>query len=586
MARAAEAARAALGQAAEEGTWRRLGTSPGLAAVVTTVRERAARARATPIAEIPASMYDDYARTGDRAAFEVRYFERRTRLAVLALDALLDAAAESTELAAAIEAILAEPQWALPAHVGPREPGDPVLDPRDVIDLFAAETGSALAEITTLLAGRLPAALVERTHAAVRERVVASYERHTFWWEDFPNNWAAVCAGSVALAALQVCDVDRVRALLPRLRASLRRSLDGYGEDGVCVEGYGYWRYGFGYHLVAVTALDDAFGPDPDGEPARAAEAARWPLRAFLSGRALVPFADTWLEGTVDDGLLAGARRRYGGVGAVPVERREADPVDDCGRWALALRSLCWRAEGDAVHDLVDTGDAPRWYPDAQWLVVPEGAHSPIGFAARAGHNGEPHNNNDLGSVVVAHRGEMLVADAGRGVYDKAYFGPQRYDNPAAGSHGHGVPLLDDVRQATGPQARAVVLEVAIDDDGESLAIDLTAAYPHPALRRLVRRVVRHGAVVTVTDTMTASAPIALTQRFVSLVPPVVEEEGVTLAGRRARAVLQLPPGATATTGSFPVGRGSFPMPVHHVDVVSVPATDVERTVTIVVQSR
>lgn len=582
MTQSKEPARAALGAAAEPQTWGRLRAAPRLEAVVAAVSIQAAEVRVTPIAEIPPSMYDDYVRTGDRAEFEARYFERRSRLAVLALDALLDDDAESTSLAAVIEAILAEPQWALPAHVGPREPDDPVLDPRDVVDLFAAETGSALAEITALLAGRLPAALVERTHAAVRERVVASYERHSFWWEDFPNNWAAVCAGSVALAALQVCEADRVRTLLPRLRASLRRSLDGYGDDGVCVEGYGYWRYGFGYYLVATIALDAAFGPDPEGEPARAAEAARWPLRAFLSGRALVPFADTWLEGTVDDGLLAGAARRYGGIGTVPVVRREVDVVDDCGRWALALRSLCWRAEG-TVEDGSEVDGEPRWYPDAEWLVVPEGAHSPIGFAARAGHNGEPHNHDDLGSVVVAHRGELLVADAGRGVYDAAYFGPQRYDNPAAGSHGHGVPVLDDVRQATGPQARAGVLAVAIDDDGESLEIDLTSAYPHPALQRLHRRVVRRGATVDVTDTMTASAPIALTQRFVSLVPPVVEDEVVTISGERAQAVLQLPPGAAAIAGSFPVGRGSFPMPVHHVDVVTEPATDVERTVRIVV---
>src|SRR5690606_7036672 len=92
----------------------------------------------------------------------------------------------------------------------------------------------------------------------------------------------------------------------------LRQSLDAYGEDGVCVEGFGYWTYGFGYYLVATEALDSALGPEP--EPARAAEAARWPTRAFLSGRVVVPFADTYLTDSVSEGLLALAAHRYGGI--------------------------------------------------------------------------------------------------------------------------------------------------------------------------------------------------------------------------------------------------------------------------------
>lgn len=566
-------ARAALGSAVERSTWERLANAPGLTEHRAQVA--AIAAESLPIADLPEELYGEFERTGDRGAFESRYFRRRRGLTALALTALLEPEAGTAELAAMISAICDEPYWAVPAHVA--RDG---LDPRETIDLFAAETGSALAEITALLGDRLPEALARRVRAEVINRVIEPYERHTYWWEDSPNNWAAVCAGSVALAAVQVCDPERVRALLPRLRASLRRSLDGYGDDGVCIEGYGYWRYGFGYYLVAVEALDVAFGPDPADEPARAAEAARWPLRAFLSGQVLVPFADTWLEGSADAGLLAGAERRYGGVGVPEPALVDPEPVDECGRWALALRSLTWAAAAGPVEPVRD--DRPRWYPDAQWLVVPEGAHSPIGFAARAGHNGEPHNHNDLGSVVVARGGRMLVADAGRGVYDREYFGPTRYGNPAAGSQGHSVPMLDGVVQADGAAARAEVLRVGLDDDGgEVLEIDLTAAYPHPDLVRLVRRVEHRGEVVVVTDVLTATAPIALTQRFVTLVEPAVTDRGVLLETDAAAAELAYAPGASVTAGSFPVGRGSFPIPVHHVDITLPAATGVEHTVTI-----
>jgi hypothetical protein len=492
----------------------------------------------------------------------------------LAITALLEPSSDTDALARLITAICDEPYWAVPAHVA--RDG---LGPHRTIDLFAAETGSALAEITALLDDRLPADVVARARAEVVARVIEPYERHTYWWEDAASNWAAVCAGAVALAAIQVCAPERVRALLPRLRASLRRSLDGYGDDGVCVEGYGYWRYGFGYYLVAVDALDAAFGPDPDGEPARAGEAARWPLRAFLSDRVLVTFADTWVEGTADAGLLAGADRRYGDVGVPGPGLTDPEIVDECGRWALALRSLCWAVGGDVPQ--ASELDRPRWYPDAQWLIVPEGAHSPIGFAARAGHNGEPHNHNDLGSVIVARAGQLLVGDAGRGVYDREYFGPLRYDNPAAGSHGHSVPILDGVRQAEGSAARAEVLGVVLDGGGERFEVDLTLAYPHPALTRLVRRVERRDEVVVVTDRLTATEPIALTQRFVTLVEPAVGDAGVRIEAAGAGARLSHASDATVTTGSFPVGRGSFPMPVHHVDLTLPAGTEVEHSVVI-----
>jgi hypothetical protein len=217
--------------------------------------------------------------------------------------------------------------------------------------------------------------------------------------------------------------------------------------------------------------------------------------------------------------------------------------------------------------------------------VVPEGAHSPIGFAARAGHNGEPHNHNDLGSFVVARAGQLLVADAGRGVYDREYFGPRRYDNPAAGSHGHSVPLLDGVRQAEGPSAAAEVLGVELDGEGERVTVDLTAAYPHPALTRLVRRVERRGEEVTVTDALTATEPIAMTQRFITLVAPSTENGVVHIVAGAARAELRYDPEASVTTGAFPVGRGSFPIPVHHVDIRLPAATEIEHTVRVLTYS-
>lgn len=557
----------ACGPAADPATWRRLrDRRDGLPQVEALLRLADVLA-GEPVAALPASSYLEFERTGDRAGFERRYFQRRRRLAALALAALLEPERDTRALAETVVAICDEPQWALPAHVDRR--GE--IPPEHVVDLFAAETASALAEITGLLGPRLPDAVVRRARTLVRARVIDPYESHRWWWEDSPTNWASVCAGSVALAVLQVCEPDHAAALAPRLRATLRRSLDGYGDDGVCVEGFGYWTYGFGYHLVASEALDAALGPDPVAAPGHAAEAARWPSRAFLGGRVVVPFADTHVTDAISEGLLALAARRYGGVARPAPEVVARDVVDECGRWALALHGLA-RLDG-AEHVWDAAPRHPLWFPRAQWLVVPQGERSPVGLAARAGHNGEPHNHNDLGSFALAVDGELLVGDAGRGVYDREYFGPRRYDSPATGSHGHPVPLLDEVRQAEGEQARAEVLEVALDGGRERLVLDLTAAYPHPALVRLVRTIERDGAVVTVTDAVETSAPVRVRQRFPVLAEPGASAAGtVEVAGARGRVTLRHDPGAAVETGAFPTGRGGFPQRVWWVDVVATTA--------------
>lgn len=561
-----ELSRLALGSAADGGVWARL---RGLASALPQVGGVLAQAdalRAQPIAELPPEVYLEYDRTGDRDNHGSRYFQRRRRLAALALSALLDPEEDTGELAATIAAICSEPVWALPAHM----PGRGEV-PRELhIDLFAAETGSALAEITALLKDRLPDAVVRSARDHVVRRVIEPYERYRFAWEELPNNWSAVCAASIAMAALQVCERERVVAMAPRLRAGLRRSLDGYGEDGVCVEGFGYWYYGFGYYLVATQALDAALGPDPVGEPARAAEAARWPSRAYLDGSTVVPFADTWVTDTVSQGLLALAARRYGDVARPAPETVRHELIDECGRWALALHGLCQLPAVVGDGPFADDPARPLWYPDAQWLVVPAGPRSPIGFAVRAGHNDEPHNHNDVGSFAVAAGGELLLGDAGRGVYDREYFGPTRYDNPAAGSHGHPVPMIDGVAQAVGADARAVVLSVDLDGGRERLVVDLTAAYPHPGLVRLVRTLERDGPNVSVSDAVEAAEPVRVTQRFVSTIAPEVLQPGlVRVTGRRAVAELRFDAGLEVATGAFPVGRGSFADQVHWVDLTA-----------------
>jgi catalase len=57
---------------------------------------------------------------------------------------------------------------------------------------------------------------------------------------------------------------------------------------------------------------------------------------------------------------------------------------------------------------------------NAQWYMG--SSKNGIGLAAKAGHNGEPHNHNDVGSFHIFKNGKMTLADIGCGEYDRDYY--------------------------------------------------------------------------------------------------------------------------------------------------------------------
>src|SRR5690606_23433103 len=96
----------------------------------------------------------------------------------------------------------------------------------------------------------------------------------------------------------------------------------------------------------------------------------------------------------------------------------------------------------------------------------------------KGGHNGEMHNQNDVGSIIVHVAGESVIADLGRGRYTKAYFGPRRYEHFVNSSRGHSVPLPNGYEQVPGEAHGATVLGHRADGTVSLVRFDLAGAYP------------------------------------------------------------------------------------------------------------
>lgn len=494
-----------------------------LTRLVREIHEEAERARTSPAPELTFSLWRRFADGGDRLAYEGAYFERRRRLAALLLAAHLDDRPDPA-LDDLLWSVCDEYSWVLPAH----EPKGG--DPNAFVDLFAAETAQTLAEGVRLLGGHVDARVRARVRAEVERRVFAPLEAGTMWWESARHNWSAVCAGAAGAAALAL-GADRVVA---RLEGAMEAFLSGTGADGACLEGPDYWAYGFGYFVYFAEALREHTGEDLLDDP-HVREMAAYPARVDLGDGTRPAFADAQARGVYPAGLLSRLSERLG----VPVPVTAGEPSfhdDPCYRWAHLSRTLWWAREVPVAEP------GPHTYlPDAGIVVARSGGAA---FAAKGGHNDEPHNHNDLGHFLLAAGGEVLLTDLGAGEYRKGYFDDDtRYTFLHNSSEGHSVPVIASRGQSAGRRRAARVLRCEPGPDGVDYELDLTAAYEADGLRSLRRRFSwrRTPGELLLTDEVRAEHELTVDEVFVSRIEPRWEGSHAVWEGKTARARLAVP---------------------------------------------
>lgn len=514
------------------GFWSMVRNSPQYAEEVAEIRGEGNRLRGAAIPELTYALFSIYRRTGSRLEYERVYFERRRILNTAVLLSLLEPEQDAhvSAVCEIVWSICGENTWCLPAHVG--ESGI-----AETIDLFSAETGFALSEICCLLGDRLPALLQARIKEEVHKRLFEPYlTSGPYHWETATHNWAAVCSGSIGSAALLlVQDPEVLTDILIKVQGTMEYYLQGFGADGACLEGLGYWNYGFGYFVYYADLLRrrskgalDWFRRD------KVCSIASFQQKCFLGGGYVANFSDSQQTGSVFLGLSHYLASVYPEVELPPVSLRASYTEDHCSRFAPALRNLLWRS---AETGSGDWDSASSYLPDAEWLlsrrIGPGGA---FGFAAKGGNNDEPHNHNDLGQFILLGEGTVYLADLGSGEYTADYFGAARYSYDCNGSQGHSVPIIDGQHQHSGADAYAEVLEAAVGGDTDVLKLDLTRAYDNVRLEQLTRsfRWHKEGELpgLELSDEFQfREAPEALTERFVTFCLPVLEDGSILLRG-------------------------------------------------------
>ncbi|MCD8397212.1 MAG: heparinase II/III-family protein [Lachnospiraceae bacterium] len=540
-----------------------------LAAYIKCMEKNAESMRNVPMPELSEPLFSLFETTGNRLLYENVYFQRRKYLSVYGCMTILrEDPDDAAKLEEVIRGICEEKCWALPAHV------DRAKNPawRKTVDLFAAETGQALAEILTLAGDRLNPEIREQARKNVLERVLLPFlesKAPYSFWERGENNWNAVCAGSIGCAGIYLLSGDTssrktwkqgipsmkdnathlgssgkpelLENLIERIVDSLHYYINGFADDGACLEGLGYFSYGI-YYYVGFAELLCRYtkGKIDLLNQEKVRRIALFQQKCYFPSGRTLSFSDANSEDKYRLGLTCLLALRYPDVELPPVACSGGFEADHCYRFLANYRDViwtrryleehsvdscptdeeqenassicesacCWQTaecetsekhilqpdnmrmdcEGEKTYILQPGSirDGNNGYivlPDAQWSIA-RGA-SGGGMACKGGTNGEPHNHNDVGSFLYLLGNEMLLTDLGTGEYTRAYFSENgRYQILCNRSLGHNVPVVNGKEQQAGVQYHCDSFE---SDGRGRTVIHFASAYGNCAVRDLTR---------------------------------------------------------------------------------------------------
>lgn len=495
-----------------------------------------------PVPALPASLYMEFVRVGDRSRYEAPYFTRRRALfALTVVECLENSGRCLNDIVDLVWTMCEESSWVLPAHnyqaVSARHVAPlalPDTEEPPYIDLFSAETGALLSLVNHLLGEKLnevSTIVSRRMSLEIRRRILTPYlERNDLFWMGFAsdrpvNNWNPWINSNVLVCALlEETAPERRNALLVRIARSLDRFLDGYAPDGGCDEGPGYFNVAGASMLDALELFDLASGGAVSlyDEPL-IQNMARYILHVHIHGRYHINFADAAACVTPDAMLLRRAAERMG-----------LDDLKQYAEYALAagfaaspyqlirhteyrrLRNLLtYRRSSEAL----PAANEPLSHAFDGIQVAYARQHADgtgLYFAAKGGHNDESHNHNDIGNYILYADGEPVLCDVGVETYCRKTFSAERYDIWTMQSRCHNTVIIGGSDQRPGEQYAARDFSFADDGSTAVFRVDMAGAYGEDAhAERYVReiRLDRASGELTVCDRFALSeavAPLAL----------------------------------------------------------------------------
>lgn len=501
---------------------------------------------------LPATLFLDFQRTGNRTHYERARDRRRKKLQDLVIAECLESRGRFVEeIANGVWLTCEETFWGAPAHLAMQKAGTGLPDVSEpIVDLYAAETSSLLAWIGYLvgdLLAKVSPLLPERIRLEIDRRILTPcLARDDFWWMGFTprpvNNWDPwICSNWLTSTLLVERDAERRRSAVEKILRCLDNFLNGYAEDGGCDEGPSYWNRAAASLFDCLELLHAATAGQCNGFTLPKVHAmALYFCRAHIDNEWYTNFSDAPARVFANGDLVYRFGQRVGddrmmAHGAFCAFERDdkAIPADSIGRQLPALFNLAVLRQAPRAQALF----RDAWFPGIRVMTarVREGSAQGMYLAAEAGNNGKSHNHNDVGNFIIYADGMPAIIDVGVETYTAKTFSPQRYEIWTMQSVYHNCPTIDGVMQSPGRQFAATEVSYHADDAAAEFHMDLAKAYPPEAHLASWKRILRldraANAIEVVDDYRLAQAAKVITLTLMMPSAPKVSAHGeITLA--------------------------------------------------------
>lgn len=464
------------------------------------------------------SIYLDYSKTGRRELADKMIESRGNYLFKLVFaECIENKGTYIPEIEKAIISLCKQTPWTLSAHDKDLKT---YSGEKMYVDLVVATFGFGLAESLFMLDDKIAPEVRELALSALHNKLFAPIQNCIstgipFNWFTRTNNWNSVCLAGLVGAANAVVQDKNERALYIALAEQYHTyGIDGYEDDGYCSEGVGYYNYGF-RSLIALRELvcRSTRGKLDFFTNPKLNLIAQYGYKIHIINDIYPLYSDA-RPGAKPGQFINNYCNHALGYSSEP----EITTFPEFNNFSLnlipAFPNQSWPLK--AIGFTQSKPETLRSYFPQSGVYVGRPAknnNNKIGVSAKGGTNGENHNHNDIGSYVVVMGKETMSGDQGCAItYTRDWFENGAYEKyKSKGSYGHPVPLINNIAQKTGKEAKGVVLENNFTKKTDTYKIDMLSAYRLPELSQLTRTFVydRKNNTFVVTDILKSNEEVS-----------------------------------------------------------------------------
>ncbi len=424
-----------------------------------------------------------FSRVGDRDIMENKHFARRRALCAFVLAEICENKGRFIDqIINGVMAISEETFWGVSAHYIKEIRMLPdACDP--YIDLFAAETGAAIAVTRYMLGEKLAEVapeIVARMDMELERRIVRPFLAHEdFWWMGYNgrhvNNWNPWVLSNITTVALFAVSDDATRiSVIEKALELVDHYMKTMPQDGGCDEGINYWNVSAGAVFDLLFQLYHAshgkinFFDDP-----LIYKMGDYACKAYIGDGRVVNLADGPSRVALP-GFAHGMIYNYGKM----TGNERLMGLGYIFRGLTGREHALRRALTALVYPAEEAPFEPYRETVLEDLEVSFVRTNNFFAVIKGGHNGENHNHNDVGSFIIfTADNKPVFVDAGVGTYTKDTFSENRYKIWSMQSSWHNLPDINGVAQHEGTQFSSAHFSYA---EGVS-RVDFAPAYPAEA---------------------------------------------------------------------------------------------------------